>query len=490
MAHSLFPKRTGTSPAVLWLDALLLAVLSTILSIQLFIPPFIGLADNGDFPKISGLFSLTKDQRQNFRYFVSEYEYSQNSYDRGLRFSGVVPAAAAIYLSRLIHGPKQFDIRYLGLCHGIMFLLTFYLFLVFLRRYPLPTRATLAALSLWIFSDVAYVSYFNSFYSDTIAYLGLLLMTVTALHIATNNQSRWVFWVLFSLAAILFTTSKAQHGLWAVFPAAFAVWSGFMSGSRLRKLYGCSLCAVLLLTSAVEFFLGTPKWYKATALYSVIFLKVLQYSPAPERDIQSLGLSPGDLRNVGLTPWRPHSPVADEKWLTKFYGVASRSLPRFYLHHPKRVLQLLMRDLKEHGAQIRFRELANFRQADGYPPGALATRFSSWSWLRTALLSRWPSMLVLWYLLIIAVCMVSVVNSSDNLTSRLSAICLGIVAMAMLEYCFASLSDALQTERHLFLFHAMTDVTFCFAAGALLTGKLSHTLKHFNMQKARTVTVL
>src|SRR5207249_11772736 len=130
---------------------------------------------------------------------------------------------------------------------------------------------------------------------------------------------------------------------------------------------------------------------------------------------------------------------------------------------------LLMQDLRTHGTQIRFRELANFRQEDGYPPGTLATRFSSWSSFRTALLSAWPSILLVWYALVVGLFMVILVRTPDSFSRGVSAICLGVAGMAILEYCFASLTDALQTERHLFLFHAMTDVTVCFAAGALLT---------------------
>jgi hypothetical protein len=457
--------------SAVWVDVVLVSLLALILTLQLLIPPFIGLADNGDFPKIAGLLCLHNDGTQNFRYFVSNYAYSQRyCYDRGLRFSGVIPAAAAIHFSRLIRGTTQFDIRYLGMCYAIGLLVTFYLLLVFLRRYPLLVRVSLAAFVLWIFSDVAYVSYFNSFYSDTIALLSLLLMVVTALHIVANKQPRWIVWTLFTAACVLFVTSKAQHGLWAIFPAGFAVWSAMRSQSRSLKIYSWALCAVLLSASAIEFFIATPKWYKATALYSVVFLKVLKSSPTPNQDITSLGLSPMELRNVGLSPWAPHSRVANLQWLLPFYDVTSRSLLSFYLHHPRRVWRILVQDLRTRAPLIRSRELPNFRQEDGYPPGALATRFSSWSSLRSRLLSAWPSHIIVWYLLLIIVATLMLVRHPCSFTRGASAICLGVAAMALLEFCFASLTDALQTERHLFLFQAMTDVTVCFGAGALLTG--------------------
>jgi hypothetical protein len=45
-----------------------------------------------------------------------------------------------------------------------------------------------------------------------------------------------------------------------------------------------------------------------------------------------------------------------------------------------------------------------------------------------------------------------------------AAVCLGVCAIAILEFCFASLTDAVETERHLFIFHVATEITVCFAA--------------------------
>ena len=47
---------------------------------------------------------------------------------------------------------------------------------------------------------------------------------------------------------------------------------------------------------------------------------------------------------------------------------------------------------------------------------------------------------------------------------------LGICTMALLEFAFASLADAIETERHLFLFHFMTEITICFAVVWALDG--------------------
>jgi hypothetical protein len=46
---------------------------------------------------------------------------------------------------------------------------------------------------------------------------------------------------------------------------------------------------------------------------------------------------------------------------------------------------------------------------------------------------------------------------------------MALLAVGALEFLLANLADALETDRHLFLFHVITDITLLFAAtGALL----------------------
>jgi hypothetical protein len=47
--------------------------------------------------------------------------------------------------------------------------------------------------------------------------------------------------------------------------------------------------------------------------------------------------------------------------------------------------------------------------------------------------------------------------------ARLGWIALGIVALGIGEFCVAGLADAAETYRHLFIFHACTDLTICLA---------------------------
>ncbi|HKT69987.1 MAG TPA: hypothetical protein VJP83_11140, partial [Terriglobales bacterium] len=98
----------------------------------------------------------------------------------------------------------------------------------------------------------------------------------------------------------------------------------------------------------------------------------------------------------------------------------------------------------------------------------LARRFCSWSDLRGALFRAWPEHILLWYAFVLAAAIVVIARSRSPVIRRVAAVGLGLALMGIGEFCFASLTDAAQTDRHLFVFHALSDLTFCFVAAGVL----------------------
>jgi len=90
--------------------------------------------------------------------------------------------------------------------------------------------------------------------------------------------------------------------------------------------------------------------------------------------------------------------------------------------------------------------------------------------LRGALLARWPWYMALWYALFIAG---AILGSSR---SRIAWVALGVAVLGLEEFAAAALADCMETARHLFLFHACTDLTFCLAA-AYLSGRFARPLR-------------
>ena len=350
-----------------------------------------------------------------------------------------------------------FDIRWLGAVHGILLLSALYVLLRCLRALP-PWRAMLvAAAAIGIFTDVGYVAYFNTFFTDTAALLGLLLATALAVHIAVTGF-HFGNATLFFLAALLFIGSKPQHAIWGFLFAAFLVLAG---GKR-----GLAAAIVLMGASVVTVRLAPPD-YSFPPLFTLTFSKLARSGPAPQEVLLELGLRKEDAAFVGMHAFMPEVPAYDSEWRREFtrkinYGV----ILKWYLRHPLRALAVLNDTLKLEAFQMRPENLSNFQQQDGHPPGARTNRFAFWSNFRRALYLKWPYHMLVWYLLVIGGSIRYIVLRQDRTRVLLGSIALGIAILGIGEFSVAALADAAETYRHLFLFHVCTDISICFALAA------------------------
>lgn len=448
-------KRSFPKPA--WPEALLLVLCVVVCSLQLFVRPYIGLANNGDFAKVFARFSLSPPDHtaRNFIYFVSDYHFDPRYYWKSEVWSSEDVLAGIPILLAKAAGAQWFNIRWVGAVHLLLFMGAFAALLLYLRRFGRAFQLAIGGLAILLFTDVAYITYFNSFFSDTAALLGLLLMVPLALHIAGRQTPRAATVWLFTAAALLFITSKTQHALWGIFPAVFLIW---------RRRF---IPATLLLAAEAAMVVFTSPLYSAQPLFTVIFYKLAPNSPVPQRAIHELGLNDSEARYIGTHAYSPGNPTASGPWLLDFsHRTGYGKVFRYWLGHPAEALRSLDSDLRVQGSEIRQQNLANYRQEDGRPPGTLTRHFAVWSHFRTWLYNWWPGHIVLWYMLVMAGAVTVFVRRPS--ARRPAAICLAICAMAVLEFVFASLTDAIETGRHLFLFNAMTEITVCFAVGATL----------------------
>lgn len=455
-------KRSFLKPS--WPEMLVLGSFAAVCSIQILAPPYIGLANNGDFGKVFARFACAPPDggARNFLYFVPDYEFGPQYYWKSdVKTSEIILAAVPISLVKAC-GARVFNIRWLGALHLLLFLCAGYSLLLYLRGFGAVFQLAIGGLALWIFTDVAYVSYLNSFFSDVAAMLGLVLMVPLGLHLASRHPANGLTLGLFTAASLLFITSKPQHALWGIFPAAFV--SGLPHPSP-RRLF----CSLLLVGAEAGMLLATPATYSAGPLFSTIFYKVAPQSAEPQAAVRELGLGEAEYRYIGTHAYSPGNPTVDISWVRYFMRRTSYAkLLGYWLRHPGEALRALDRDLDTFAPVMRQLNLSNFRRQDGHPPGARTARFASWSAFRSALYRRWPGHSVVWYALVIAGAVFALRPVQRTRRRAAAIICLGICAMAILEFCFASLADANETERHLFIFHVLTEITICFAAAWVL----------------------
>ncbi len=435
---------------------------SALLAWQLLLSGFIGMADNGDFSKMAGPVCLGSADAE-----IAGPQFFQPNYLRGNQFCyhPQVPSSevAVVWLASSVQqrlgDPARFDIRWLGSLHAIAFLAFYYLILRLLRPLNLAPRLFLSLVALWVFADVGLISYFNSFSTDVAAILGGLLAAVLAVQLIARKSPGAGLVALFGLAALLFTLSKAQHGVFGVIPAALAALSGRRARDTRTRVVAYSTAVVLLL-GTVYVVSATPDWYKAQPRFNVMFTKLARNA----QDLRELGLDAEDASYIGMKTFMPFSPMQNPSWRDRFSARTSYGrILAFYVRHPDRALAILQSDLRDEAWQRRSFGLSNYPKERGFPTGTLAGRLSSWSYLRMQLFRLWPTHILVWYALLLPASLLIVLRDSSPFRRSLTWIVLALSVMAAGEFGIASLADALETSRHMLMFHVFTDCSFFLA---------------------------
>jgi hypothetical protein len=446
-----------------------------ILSWQLFLPGFIGLANNRDFAKVAGRLCIGRVDTPSsyYVYFHPDFERAPRyCWDSQIPSSEAVLAHAASFVEKHLADPARFDIRWLGAVHAMVVMAAWWLLSRALR--PLAGAAwwIAQAAALWMFLDISYIAYLNSFYTDAAAILGAGIMLAAALWLVSEASQRAPF-VWFSAGALLFLTAKAQHAALAPLLACFLLLSVGRSVPRVLTV----MCALAMVAGAAWTVLGIPDSYKAQARFNLAFSKILPASPSPRADVGELGLSESDLPLIGQHAFLPYSPAFDPAWLDAFSRRTSFArVALFWLRHPWRMLTTVRGDLDNQAWRRRPAEFSNYQPEAGRPPGALTGRFASSSALWTRISRAWPTSVVVWYALVFFIGMWRA-RSALGFSRAVAQVALLAATLGAVELFIASLADARETDRHLLLFHLFTDWTMFLALVYFLNSRSSASIR-------------
>ena len=105
------------------LEIVALVAAAAILIVILFAPPVVGLADSGDFAKVTRLFDLDTPAPENddrwFKYIFLDYKFDPKwHWWSGFATSEMLLTAAAVGINRLVARPGMFDLRVMGAVHA------------------------------------------------------------------------------------------------------------------------------------------------------------------------------------------------------------------------------------------------------------------------------------------------------------------------------------------------------------------------------------
>jgi len=460
------PAQRGIRLRSRW-DTIVVLAMACVIGYQLFLPPIVGLADNGDFERLMGRVGLqyTTEDREDryFRYINTKFRVVEPWWNSGVISSQQLLLEVAMAANRVISKDGLFDLRVMGAVNAVCFLASVWLVLYASRPLPIASRAVLLGLVALIFTDVGYVAYFNSFYSEPSSLIFFALTLAASFFALTASRPSFWHLVFFSVAAALFIGARAHNStlgwllaLWG----ARLFWRWSEPSWRRRAL---SAAAALIVFSCWHY-TTRPAFIREAQLYNAVFSGILINSPSPEGDLSALGLDPRLARLANTNAFQPDSALKDDGFRSVFVEALGQTrIVWFYITRPGALLRVAGLQARD-ALLMRPPCCGNFLKESGYHPRAHSRAFAIWSNLR----ARWHvGLCTLVVFLILQLCAGLVaLKRSANATSRLLAelfILLGV--MAAVQYVAKFMGDGLlDTGRQLHLFNLLIDTCFLFAA--------------------------
>lgn len=466
--------RSGTSlRQVPWyVNAAILAAALTaaaaILSSQLFVAPIVGLADNRDYERVMGYagFQHTTDVygERYFSFLRTRYAVVSPGWFRGgYHSSETLLAFVARYVHLAFSKQPLFDIRLLGAIHAALLLLALAGLIRACRGLAVPTQALVAALLVFVFTDVGYAAPFNSFYSQTASLLFLLLTAAIAAEAVRRGRLSGALLFAYFGCALLFVGSKPQERLAAPLLALFGMrLAGARFAGAWRRMavwLGIGLCAF-----SVWYGRHTPYTLREATMFQVVFDELLAHSAAPAADAAELRLDPDWVKYTGSNAYAPDSPLLHPSFRVRFlHQVGYRQVLRFYVRHPKRLVERVERASLQ--AWLLRPDFGNFEKSPEHPELSLATQFSLWSRMR----GRLGAHPLFWIVLLLggnlAAALATYRRSSHGGRQFREGVIL-VVLMSGLAFAVCILAQAPpDLSRALYAYHALCDLLLIADAG-------------------------
>lgn len=452
-------------PRIRW-DAITVLLMACAIGYQLLLPPIIGLADNGDFERLMGRVGLqyTSEDREDryFRYINARFKVVEPWWNSGVISSQQLLLEIALAANRVLSKDGFLDLRVIGAVNAGLFLGSLWLALHASRALSIAPRAVLLGLVALIFTDVGYVAYFNSIYTEPASLIFLVLSIAASLYAITSLRPSLLLLAFYSVAAALFISARAHNSTLGWLLALWGVRL-FWRWPKPTWRFGVLAAASALVAFSYWYYLATPTYIREAYLYNAVFSGILRNSPSPEEDLSALGL---DRRLAGLAntnAFQPASPIRDPVFADAFFGsVRQSSVFRFYLTHPGRLLLVATRQAGN-AFLTRPRRLGNFLKESGFPPRAQSRQFAVWSDLKARCPVK-PGVLVGFFVAQLGAGLVLLKRSAGGTPRLLTELFVTLGLMAGVQYVTKFMGDGqLDTGRQLHLFNVLFDVCLIFA---------------------------
>ncbi len=441
-----------------------------ILGYILMLRPVIGVADNGDFGRImgsTGLYYIPSgfDERY-FGYVNREYGVGiPIPFGGGYFSTEIFIVALAVLLSQSVFPSGIFDIRYLGFLYLVVFVAAIFLIVLGIRKKWGWAGWLAAIVSVLLFSDLAYISYFNSFYGEAVTLVFLLLMTGAGICLTAAQKPRMWVLVLFFLGAVFFAGAKVQNS-----PAGLLVVLLAFRLIRLRKdalwKYTVVFSAACVAVVSILSYATISRDIKTCNKYQTVFYGILKDSPDPAGDLRELGLNPEYKVLAGTNYFMTDYPIdirtpGFKKEIDD--NINHLKIAGFYLQHPGRLLDKLQIAASK-GFTLK-QGFGNYEKYPGVSYKTTADILSYWSDFKLRMLPHTLLFIIIFFIGFILVLAVEYRRNKESQARLLMEIMAFLCLTGAMQFVMPIIGDGeADLSKHLFLFNVCFDLMFGAAA--------------------------
>ncbi|WP_187355188.1 hypothetical protein ['Paenibacillus yunnanensis' Narsing Rao et al. 2020] len=402
------------SPAAMAASGVLLVTI-----VALFVPPFIGMADNGDFFRIiysNGLyFNLPDYDSQYFGYFVKQYGIFQYYNENGtmLHSSQSLFIKLAIGLNKLFFSSTVFDIRFQAAIYLMLYAAAVYLLVEGLTcRMSRRRGMAVAAAAIFIFGDTGYTAYFNSFFGESAVMITMTLVFASWLLLYRRRYNDYALLFLLLASTLILTTSKQQNAPVGIIVGILSVSLFWVRKERLFRCLTAASAAVMLLAGVLTY-LNISDEFVNINQYHAMTRGVLMTSENPEKALESLGMDKqfAILKENTYYDQYGTADVKSEILQQDFfnhYGFVS--ILKYYVAHPGQFAKILD-TAAESAYTIKPAAMGNYEKSAGQEFRAQSRFFTLYSILKESLAPKTFSFILLWMAVTLGMYMPSFVQA-------------------------------------------------------------------------------
>lgn len=303
-------KIIGSLSPALW-AVLLVATIGIII---LFVPPINGLADNGDYFLVldaNNLYIQNPTDYSYNEYFQNLYGIRQyyNQRPSGFLSTNQIFITLAIWLNRVFFSQELFDIRFLAVTYLVALLPAIYLLTRGLTFGMSKKRGYLLAVIVsFVFGDGTYLIYFNSFYTEAVAYIGFLYILAIIYYFFRVKENPFFFFSSIFVATFFFIGAHRQYYSMIIGLILMGLGLLFYVTKRVHKILLLGALGSILLGIGAVVSLNDSMTYNRD-LYHAINRGVLLNDDQAEEPLLLGGINPQYSLLAGTTYYDEYSPV-------------------------------------------------------------------------------------------------------------------------------------------------------------------------------------